>query len=356
MMDLFEKLHSHYQKELPFAVYSKPNSDATIGVFQHDVVLHSLSDFTEKGFAFVSFNGEEKYYIPSGQADVYVDQSAHLAQYPAANQLPETDNGAKEKFENLVAKGVAAIKNGDFKKVVLSRVQNRKITGLDPVGVIKALQFHYPAAFNYIFYHPKIGFWTGATPEQFLQTEGAKIKTVALAGTQLYGENLSWETKEKQEQQFVTDFILQNLEKYSDSISASEPYTVMAGNLAHLKTDISADLVNPADLGKLIGLMHPTPAVCGLPKDEAKKFILGNEGYDRKFYTGFLGELNIDFKTFNTHRSDLFVNLRCMEIENQHTNIYVGCGITAGSDPQKEYTETQNKTMTMGKIVNLCRE
>ncbi|NJM80882.1 MAG: hypothetical protein HC854_17015 [Flavobacterium sp.] len=97
----------------------------------------------------------------------------------------------------------------------------------------------------------------------------------------------------------------------------------------------------------LLNTLHPTPAVCGLPKDKALQYILENENYDRKFYTGFLGEFN----TKDT--SNLFVNLRCMEIDTTTVNLYVGCGITSGSDPKKEYIETQNKLGTMLKILKV---
>jgi len=96
--------------------------------------------------------------------------------------------------------------------------------------------------------------------------------------------------------------------------------------------------------------LHPTPAVCGLPKNEAKSFILENENYDRKYYTGFLGELNSDVNGINT--SSLYVNLRCMEIAKDEAIIYVGGGITKDSIPEKEWEETVRKTATMKKVLS----
>ena len=91
--------------------------------------------------------------------------------------------------------------------------------------------------------------------------------------------------------------------------------------------------------------MHPTPAVCGLPKQSAKDFILQNENYNRDFYTGFLGEINILNKT------DLFVNLRCIQIVDNIAYIYIGCGITKDSIPDKEFLETVNKSITMKRVI-----
>ena len=114
---------------------------------------------------------------------------------------------------------------------------------------------------------------------------------------------------------------------------------------------------------KIIRLLHPTPAVCGLPKDASKAFILENEQYDRTFYTGFLGELNCD-DTKETENSDLFVNLRCMQIEFSNAQndskqilakaiLYIGCGITKDSIPEKEWEESVSKSVTMKKILDL---
>ena len=147
------------------------------------------------------------------------------------------------------------------------------------------------------------------------------------------------------------------------------PYTVKAGSLAHIRTDINGTLHHASkhtSLKKLINTLHPTPAVCGFPKKEAKEFILKNEGYNREFYTGFLGELNIESRRkknrrntenmayrFTTKSSNLYVNLRCMQVNDHTVTIYVGGGVTASSNALHEYEETCNKTNTMKKVLNL---
>ena len=105
-------------------------------------------------------------------------------------------------------------------------------------------------------------------------------------------------------------------------------------------------------LKKVIAALHPTPAVCGLPKQSAKNFIRENEGYNREYYSGFLGELNLDLVTFKTAQTDLFVNLRCVKILKDKAQLFIGCGITKDSNPEAEYIETINKSMTMKKIIN----
>ena len=113
----------------------------------------------------------------------------------------------------------------------------------------------------------------GATPEQLLKVQEKNIKTVALAGTKtLDKKHLEWGNKEKYEQQLVTNFILENIKKYVTEEIISSPYTYQAGNLLHIKTDIEATLQNKKDLKEVIEILHPTPAVCGFPKNLAKDF------------------------------------------------------------------------------------
>ncbi len=347
-MNLFETAKNHFVSQLPFVLFCKPNSLKIVGVFQQNNQLFELNDATESGFALVSFDGNQRYYLPVSECNVIVDRNSQTDFHLSKEVTHSFDENAKKMFENLVSNGVQAIQNGQFQKVVLSRKELISVPNFDFISVFKQLVFNYKTAFNYCFFHPKIGLWMGATPEQFIKIEGTTLKTMALAGTQLFDNDLIWENKERDEQQLVTDFITENLQLFSNQVEVSEPKTVQAGKLAHLKTDISA-VIDKDKLGQIIDKLHPTPAVCGMPKEPAKQFIIENEGYNREFYTGFLGEFNIDFTTFKTENSDLFVNLRCMKVEEEQATVFVGCGITKDSIPEKEFFETVNKSVTIKK-------
>src|SRR5690606_29487838 len=173
--------------------------------------------------------------------------------------------------------------------------------------------------------------------------------TMALAGTQKFEENTPpvWQEKERQEQQFVTDYIVSNLQTKLTHLSISEPETVRAGSVIHLKTEIRGKVENThSGIKEFIQALHPTPAVCGLPKEASKQFILENENYHREFYTGFLGELNIKEST------SLFVNLRCMKLQNQKASVYIGGGITKDSVAGNEWAETVYKSHNMKEILS----
>jgi isochorismate synthase len=353
MTDLFIKVKVQQQQQLPFVLYCKPNSDRIVGLFQKNDHLYFLENFKETGFVFAPFDGDAIPYIPQKYSDVLVEKVTISDFYFEAIITNSKDEQAKKTFEGLVQKGVEAIENNQFQKVVLSRKELVDLIDYDLDTVFKKLIYNYPTAFNFCFYHPKIGIWFGATPEQFLKLNQKSMQTVALAGTQVAGisDKMNWNEKEKVEQQLVTDFITSGLVGKVDKLVVSSPYSVKAGNLWHIKTDITATLKSKKAIAEIMIVLHPTAAVCGLPKEAAKAFILKNEEYDREYYSGFLGELNIDFATFRTQQTDLFVNLRCMKIVGKSAELFVGCGITKDSIPADEYNETVNKSMTMRRVL-----
>ena len=316
-------------------------------IFQQNNTLFSVTDFTEKGFVFASFDGSKTFLIPENQSEI-VTTIFQKKESTILQKDPDLPNEtAKKQFETLVAKGIQAIENNEFKKVVLSRKESVPLVDFDTVTAFEKLSQLYPTTFVYCFYHPKVGTWLGATPEQLLKANDTKFQTIALAGTQKdTGSNeVVWPKKEQEEQQFVTDYIVEKIKEVASEIVISKPYSLKAGSIWHIKTDISGTLNSSSSLQQLIQLLHPTPAVCGLPKEQSKEFIVENENYNRTFYTGFLGELNKENQT------DLFVNLRCMEIDDAQAHLFMGCGITKDSIPEKEWEESSNKSATMKKAL-----
>jgi isochorismate synthase len=348
MISLVDKIVLQHQQNLPFVLYSKPNSDTVLGLFQQNDTLYEVNDFSEKGFVFASFDGIQNYFIPEKESEQWSeDWLSNPEAFSNKEMVADNDLVAQTNFQDLVGKGIQAIQNKEFQKVVVARKESVTLEHFDLVSTFKKLVTQYRSAFVYCFYHPKIGTWLGASPEQLLKATANSFETIALAGTQkdTGTATVSWPQKEQEEQQFVTDYIVSKLKDSGAEIQVSDAYSVKAGSLWHIKTDISGDFGPALDLQKAIQLLHPTPAVCGVPKAVSKAFIVANENYNRSFYTGFLGELNRNFA------SDLFVNLRCMQIENNQAHLYMGCGITKDSDPEKEWKESVNKSMTMKRIL-----
>jgi isochorismate synthase len=339
-MQVFEEIYTFLSAQNPFVCYVKPNENIwNLLVQQNDEIIDFIG---QAGFVFMPFYEGKQVVIPFEGNTFSQGNLENIEKKKSENFTSESNQ--KEAFENLVSKGVTAIQQGEFDKVVLSR----KIVLKERISIVATFQnlvLTYPTAFRYLFFHPKVGLWMGATPEQLVKINQNQFETVALAGTQLYSENVIWTTKEIEEQQFVTDYIVSKVKNKVNSLIVSDAKTVKAGSLAHLKSFISGELTTDFQVNDLIKALHPTPAVCGLPKEKAIDFIMKNERYNRKYYAGFLGEYN------KGNQTDLFVNLRCLEVENDVLTIYVGCGITKDSNPEKEFIETENKSMTMRNVL-----
>ncbi|WP_298764613.1 chorismate-binding protein [uncultured Polaribacter sp.] len=356
MNSLLPKIAQHYQNKLPFVAYRKPNKKEVSGIFMQDDILKFIHNFKEQGFVFAPFTKEEKaVFFPIKNA-LRISEKLALEQEFYKNTNSISAKGNKVKHISIVEKAIDTIKNSLLQKVVISREEIVNLSEVAVVEIYKRLLATYTNAFVYVWYHPKVGLWFGATPETLLFTKGNTFKTMSLAGTQLYNSNESiqrtiWKSKELEEQQLVTDFIENQLKDIGKELHVDKTETVRAGNLLHLKTKVTGVLKENSNLETLIRALHPTPAVCGLPRDLANDFIVNNENYKRTFYTGFLGELNLNSSNSETKNSQLFVNLRCMRIENQKATIYVGGGITKDSNAAKEWEETVSKALTMKQVL-----
>ncbi|WP_298540493.1 isochorismate synthase [uncultured Aquimarina sp.] len=355
---IYAKIQSQLDKQLPFVVYRKSGEEEVNCFLQNDDQLYEMNSYETSGFVFAPFDSENKtIIIPTNISSCYravMRSESKVENYHYDQSFSvEDDHKAKKDHLKLVQNGIKAINDGFFKKVVLSRKEEVSFPKEDYLEVFQKLIDSYADAFVYYWFHPAVGIWLGATPETLVTIREDQFFTMALAGTQTYESSLEvdWGEKEIEEQAMVTDFVLNELSSKVNSIEKSNTYTYRAGTLLHLRTDIKGFLKNKdSNVEDIIKVLHPTPAVCGLPKKTAKSFILQNESYDRKYYTGFLGELHMN-KNEKTE-SNLYVNLRCMEMSFGKANIYVGGGITKDSISEKEWEETVRKTETMKKVLH----
>ncbi|MDG3581968.1 MULTISPECIES: isochorismate synthase [Galbibacter] len=344
----FDKIKKQHKEQKPFVIYNKPNINKISGLLQLTNDVFYTEKYTKEGFVFVPFSNSEKSILIPRENSQAMECGHNFSneEQQLDGVLLKKESLKEKKHMALVENAVSTIKQTALQKVVLSRTKEIELPTFNFILVFKKLVQKYPNAFCYVWYHPEIGLWLGATPEVLLVAEDRAFKTMALAGTQKYNGKMDveWGDKEKTEQELVTESILENLKKICPKIEVSEVKTIKAGPLLHLKTDIRGK-ANTGNIGDIVACLHPTPAVCGLPTELAKDFILKEEGYNRAYYTGFLGELN--FKEDTKKITSLFVNLRCMQYTEGKLIIYVGGGITKDSDAQLEWLETENKSRTM---------
>ncbi len=345
---LLKTVTDAYHQDHPFVAYRSPNKTLVKALVQPDRQLHISKQYDEGGFIFAPFNTEEQSILIPFEGSDYTEALFEQLDYSSDDFFFEQPSEiARKEHIDLVRKGIRHIDSGAAKKIVLSRKETIVLPDFSPIMTFSKLLNTYQNAFVYLWYHPKKGLWLGATPEKLITIKNNKFTTVSLAGTQTFQgtDVVDWGTKEIEEQQIVTRYITSNLESLTRDISIGNVTTVRAGNLLHLSTEIWGTLQSVNDLKLVVNHLHPTPAICGMPKLAAKKFIIDNEGYDREFYTGFLGEINMH------DISNLFVNLRCMKVEETGLNLFLGGGITQESVPENEWQETLEKSKVMKRVL-----
>ncbi|WP_345247947.1 isochorismate synthase [Nibrella saemangeumensis] len=306
--------------------------------------------------------------IENKQADAFrqaVDRlmAAPASQPTAAPLFTDVSKPDEQRrFEAAVAEATARMKQGEMRKVVISRTKTVQFsTEPDVVQLFDKLCEAYPTAFVSVVWLPeRRQVWISATPERLVSVDANGIfKTVSLAGTQSAYDadgrlkqtsEAAWTQKEIEEQALVGRYIIECFKKIRLREYIEEgPKTAIAGNLMHLKSDFTVDTkaVNFPQLGTvMLRLLHPTSAVCGMPRETAKAFIRHHETHDRELYSGFLGPVNIQSE------SHLFVHIRCLKLEGQTATLYAGAGLTEDSIPEREWHETEMKCQTLLRVMN----
>lgn len=271
---------------------------------------------------------------------------------PVSTELSET---GKSEYTAGAEKAMGQLRSELLRKVVLSRVKTETTPEF-----FKATQFFdllsetYPNAAVHLFAIGNKEIWVGASPERLIEIRDSKLDTVSLAGTRKIVNQstdlVKWGAKEKEEQQMVTDYIADVLDLHKDitGVEQREPETVTAGNVAHLATRFSAEIPAEFDWLRMVSQLHPTPAICGLPRDQALLAIEQIEKHERLYYGGFFGKSQ-------KKRASLYLNLRCMRMVKSELQFFVGGGYTASSDIDAEWAETEHKAQTLLSVIEKLR-
>lgn len=366
-----------------FTLYRLPWTDACYMVLQKDGDVEELLFLNEldgkKGFVMAPFMTDDNKKILLIRPDIFAfdwDEitssleelynckdiiNTHISSIELGNNnsydstdidnIPVRDDDQRQDYTECFNKFHNAIEEKKFTKLVLSRYVTEEISdNFSPTKAFVDACNSYPRMFIYLCHTTKAGTWLGSTPEIILSGHTDGWHTVALAGTMTVQDNViptEWSKKNIDEQKYVADYIRQTIKKMdiAGKIEEKGPYAARAGHLVHRKTDFFFNLKDNRCMGSVLNKLHPTPAICGVPREEASEFILLNENYDRSYYSGIIGLLDVEKGT------DLYVNLRCMQLGNENARLYAGGGILSSSVMEEEWEETERKLATMRKIL-----
>ncbi len=345
------------ENQFAFAFWRVPGKTEIESICFPETDVQSFSKLDElsgkDGFVFVPFEINEKnpiYFFHKTNQPFGLNPNINNKQL-----IKDVEFGCVENsriiYENKIQLILSALKTLNIQKAVLSGMYclseyNYKIAP----ALFEQLCNEYPDALVYQVFIPFKGYWVGASPEILYKTENKKAITISLAATRAAIrdlEKIQWNQKELREQELVSEHIRRVLNNYvKDYITEIGPKTYNVGKLVHLRTVFQFDSQWVSTcLGRFLSELHPTPAVCGLPVDQSRKLINQVEGYDREYYTGFLGSVSAQNNTC------LYVNLRCLQAFNNGIALYAGGGITAESLPEQEWNEWQLKIQSLLQII-----
>jgi isochorismate synthase len=244
-----------------------------------------------------------------------------------------------------VVAALEAIGDGRLDKVVLAREATVEAEGPWPRAEVLRRLRRRPGGATYLY--AREGF-VGASPELLVRRRGRVAVSRPMAGTVPRGDSATAEAeglarltgspKEAVEHRLVVDAVADGLAKVADRVQVGRPEVVRLATVAHLATEITADLTGPLPTAlELAGLLHPTPAVGGSPRDAALAAIAALEPFDRGCYAGPVGWVD------HTGDGEWAIALRCATLDGHRAHLLAGAGIVPGSDPDAEWAETEYK-------------
>ncbi|HKB90596.1 MAG TPA: isochorismate synthase [Opitutaceae bacterium] len=260
-----------------------------------------------------------------------------------------SEAGGAHFFLDSVKTATGLIAEGFFRKIVLARAQDVEAPSrFHPLALLNGLRQKFPDCYAFSVANGRGGSFIGASPERLARVDSGTLYTEALAGSAPRGRTASEDAalgngllksdKDLREHRLVIDSIMRRLEPLGiQAKAADKPQLVRLSNVQHLHTPIQATLPDPIRPLDVIARLHPTPAVGGSPREEACAHIRRLEAFERGLYAGALGWVGPQ------GNGEFFVGLRSALVDGNKARLYAGAGIVAGSEPEKEFAETELK-------------
>ena len=287
---------------------------------------------------FFPFEGDSQLYFKGNIVEISKEDVSRLT-FQLPDGIENFENENQNEYLQRIEKAIKVIQKNQLKKIVIARKKKIELQNVNLSKTFFNLCEKYPSAFVYAFVKNNNS-WIGAFSEVLgkFNKNTSTFETMSLAGTLPVDEE--WTEKEIEEQKPVSEYILNISNSISKNVKQSETYDHVSGNIKHLRTDFEAK-IKPEHFDQLISELHPTPAVCGIPKDFCKNQISKLENFDRELYAGYT-KIETDDYIY------CFVNLRCGKLYKNSAILYAGGGITSLSSPEKEWRETELKFQALG--------
>jgi menaquinone-specific isochorismate synthase len=334
-MQINDGVHANGTGPILFTSFSFSPEDASVLVIPEVVVG------LRNGKSWITWIGEGPQPLLPDTAPIFPSNSMTW------NKEFEEDN----QWKTRVSKAISRIQAGEVEKVVLAREINVMTESvIDPRKILKRLAIEYQSTWNFA-----ISDLVGATPELLMRLTHGMITSRVLAGTisktgdderdLALAASLARSSKDLEEHEYAVRSVADAIAPFCKSTNVPEtPFVLHLANVMHLATDVTGALVetlNKVDSFSVLEKLHPSAAVCGTPTNKANAIINEIEGFARGRYAGPVGWIDA------SGDGELGIALRCGQIQGSSIRLYAGCGIVAGSNPERELAESQAKFAPM---------
>ncbi|WP_380179090.1 isochorismate synthase [Kalamiella sp. sgz302252] len=264
-------------------------------------------------------------------------------------------------FMDMVARAAEATAQPGLDKVVLSRlIDITTEEAVDAAALMDRLVALNPTSYH--FHVPLADGSTllGASPELLLRKSGETYSSLPLAGSArrdhgdkardlAVGEQLMYSQKDRYEHRLVTSAMYDVLKPRSKYLAVPDkPELITTSTLWHLATAIEGKATSPEETAlSLACLLHPTPALSGLPHVAAREWIEKLEPFDRQLFGGIVGWCDEE------GNGEWVVTIRCGTLAGKNIRLFAGAGIVPASSPESEWRETGVKLSTMLHVFGL---
>lgn len=272
-----------------------------------------------------------------------------------------TDGPDFEGWRRNIEKALSAFEDGGMDKVVLARRVGLDFEDdLDAALLAASLYDATPGCFHF-HVEPEEGVaFVGASPERLYRRERSAIRSEAVAGTRPRGDSdaddddlrddLLASGKDRAEHGYVRVGIEENLRPLCDALKVEEGASEMKGaSRRHLVSKVRGTLGEGATDADVLQALHPTPAVGGYPRGKAVEEIREMEPFDRGWYAGPVGWISSDGAEFA-------VGIRSGLVRGKKLALFSGAGIVAGSTPEGEWAEIEQKISDFVAVLGLDHE
>jgi menaquinone-specific isochorismate synthase len=300
------------------------------------IIAYVMGNPAKAGLAGWAWLGQAGHHGRDARATVGEARSAAALPYPAAVQAALGDIAA-----------------GRYHKIVLARtIDHVAPAPLHPLRALNRLRERFPDCYSFSVANGRGQSFIGASPERLVRVSQGALETEALAGSARRGATASEDAtlggallhsdKDRREQRLVLDSIVRRLAPLGLVCThPAEPALKRLANVQHLLTPIRAEVPPGVRLLDALAVLHPTPAVGGSPREAALPRIAELEDFSRGLYAGAIGWIN------SRGGGEFFVGLRSALVADARATLFVGAGIVAGSDPEKEQAETELKARAL---------